>query len=64
MYSDNDVKYSMQCLSKNNLKNYSLQEMVEGNKLSYLGQNKFKICEVTCCEMLIFRPSSLYKNFW
>lgn len=51
MYSDNDVKYSMQFLSKNNLKNYSLQEMVKGNKLSYLGQNKFKICEVTCGEV-------------
>ena len=51
MYSDNDVKYSMQSLSKNNLKNYSFQEMFEGNKLTYLGQNKFKICEVTCSEM-------------
>lgn len=51
MYYDNDVKYSMQSLSKNNLKNYSFQEMVEGNKLSNLGQNKIKICEVTYSEM-------------
>lgn len=51
MYSDNDVKYSMQFLSKNNLKNYSLQEIIEEDKLSYQNNNKFKICEVACCEM-------------
>ncbi len=51
MYSDNDVKYSMQFLSKNNLKDYSLQKIIEEDKLSYPNENRFKICEVTYCEM-------------
>ena len=56
-----DSPYAQECNSVEwpNVNNIPLEEIIESDILNYPSDNRFKIREVTCGEVYVFRSSSL-----